>query len=60
MSFLHIDITQIVEIFPQVKRAYLFYIFNIMGVDVLATQGARASGTMILAMLDRINAVPAC
>ena len=39
--------------------AYLFYIVNIMGVDVLATQGARASATMILAVLNRINSVPA-
>ena len=32
---------------------------NIMGADVLATQGARASVTMILFMLNRINLVPA-
>ena len=38
---------------------YLFYIVNIMGADDLATQGARASATMILTMLDRINSVPA-
>ena len=30
-----------------------------MGTDVLATQGARASVTMIFAMLYRINSVPA-
>ena len=29
-------------------RAYLLYIVNIMAADVLATQGARASATMIL------------
>ena len=29
-------------------RTYLFYIVNIMAADVLATQGARASATMIL------------
>ena len=29
-----------------------------MGADVLATQGARASATMTLIMLDRINPVP--
>ena len=32
-------------------RTYLFYIVNIICTDVLATQGARASATMILAML---------
>ena len=36
----------------------LFYTFNIMVADVLATQGARASATMILSMLNRINFVP--
>ena len=30
-----------------------------MGVDVLATQGARASATMIFTVLSRINSVPA-
>ena len=30
-----------------------------MGDDVLATQGARASATMIFTMLNRINSVPA-
>ena len=30
-------------------RTYLFYIVNIMGADVLVTQGARTSATMILA-----------
>ena len=30
-----------------------------MGVDVLATRGARASATMIFTMLNRINSVPA-
>ena len=29
-------------------RTYLFYTVNIMVADVLATQGARASATMIL------------
>ena len=32
---------------------------NIMGADVLATQGAMASATMILTMLNQINSVPA-
>ena len=31
----------------------------ITGADALATQGARASATMILAMLNRNNSVPA-
>ena len=32
---------------------------NIMGADVLATQGARASATMIFTLLNQINLVPA-
>ena len=36
MSFLHIDMMQVVEIFPQV-RPYLFCIVNIMVADALAT-----------------------
>ena len=40
---------------------YLMYIVNIMADDDdLATQGARASATMMLTMLNRINSVPAC
>ena len=31
---------------------------NIMGADVLATQGTRASATMIMTMLNLINSVP--
>ena len=37
----------------------LFYIVNIMAADDLATQGARASASMILTLLNRINSVPA-
>ena len=49
MSFLHIDMTQIVEILSSNKTiTYLFCIVNSMGADVLVTQGARASATMIL------------
>ena len=59
ISFLHVDMTQVVEILPQVRRTYLSYMVNIMGADVLATQGARASATMIFTMLNRINSVPA-
>ena len=39
-------------------RIYQFYIVNIMGADVLATQGARASATMILTLLNQVNSVP--
>ena len=60
MSFLHIDMTQVIEILPQVKtRSYLIYIVNIMGADVLATQGARSSSTMIFTMLNQIKSAPA-
>ena len=38
---------------------YLFYIANIMAADVLVTQGARASATMIFLILNQINSVPA-
>ena len=54
MSFLHMDMTQVVEILP-----HLFYIVHTMSADVLATQGARASSTMIITLLNRINSVPA-
>ena len=38
VSFLHIDTTQVVEIFPQIRQEpTLFYIVNIMAADVLAT-----------------------
>ena len=40
-------------------RTHLFYIINIMGVDVLATQGTRPSATMIFTMLNWTNLVPA-
>ena len=53
MSFLHMDMTQVVEILP-----HLFYIANTMSADVLATQGARTSSTMIIIQLTRINSVP--
>ena len=38
---------------------YLFHIINVMADDVLATQGASASTTMILTMMNRINSVTA-
>ena len=37
VSFLHIDTTQVVEILPQIRQNYLFYLVNIMAADVLAT-----------------------
>ena len=37
------------------SRTYVFYTVNIMGADVLAMQGARASATMMLTMLNKIN-----
>ena len=39
-------------------RTYLFYLINIMGVDVLGTQGGRASAVMIVIMLNRIIRCP--
>ena len=36
------------NLFSSKTRTYLFYIVNIMAADVLATQGARASSTMVL------------
>ena len=38
---------------------YLFYIVNIMAADDLATEGARASATMIVIMLNQIDSFPA-
>ena len=52
--------THVAEILPHGKTSsYLFYIADIMGADVLATRGVRASATMILTMLNRNNSVPA-
>ena len=58
ISFLHTNMTQVIEILPHVKQKYLFNIVNIIVVDVPATQGARASATLIFAMLNPINSVP--
>ena len=44
LSFLHTDIKQVVEILPLLRQEY---IGNMVGTDVLATQGARASATTI-------------
>ena len=60
MLFFHIGMTQVVEILGRVRpRTHLFYIVNIMGADVLATQGARASAAMIFTKMNRIHSVPA-
>ena len=48
MSFFHTDRTQLAEILLLLyDKNLLVYTVNIMGVDVLAKQGARASATMI-------------
>ena len=59
LSFLHTDITQVVEILPHVTQGlYLVYIVNILGADDLVMQGAGASATIILTSLDADNLVP--
>ena len=58
MSFLHIHMTQVVEILPQIRQGPTYSTVSIMGADVLATQGARASATMILTWLNQENSVP--
>ena len=55
ISFLHIDMTQVVEILTHVRQK-----LNIKGADVLATQGAMASANMALIMLNWNYSVPAC
>ena len=48
MSFLHIDIEQVVDFFSSSKtNIYLFYTVDIKAVDDLATQGGRISATII-------------
>ena len=60
MSFLHVDMTKVVEILPMVRQELIFfYMVNIMVADALAPCVARASATMISNMLNRINSVPA-
>ena len=60
ISFPNTDTTQVAEVFPQVRQVLTqFYIVNIMGADVLTTQEARASTSMIMTMLNRNNSVPA-
>ena len=42
------------------ERIYLICTFNIMAADDMATQGARASATMIFRLLNQINLITAC
>ena len=57
---LHADITEIVEVFHHVRQQPTYSTQSIlMGADVLATQRARTSATIIFAMLNRNNSVPA-
>ena len=59
ISFLHIDLPEVVEILPQVRQGLAYSnLVNIMAVDDLATQGARASAAMTLTLLNRDNLVP--
>ena len=59
-ALLHIDMTQAVKFLPHVRQGLNYCTnFNIMAIDDLATQGDRASATMIFTMLNRINSVPA-
>ena len=53
------DMTQVVEILPQVRQTLTYSTVNIMSADVLVTQGTRASATMIFTVLNRIYLVPA-
>ena len=50
MSFHLNDMTQVVKIRPQERQG--LYIVSIMGADVLAMQGARASETVIFTVLN--------
>ena len=58
-SFLHIDMTKVFEILPRVRQELNYSTYNITDVDVLATQGDKASAAMIFSMLNRINSVTA-
>ena len=46
MSFLHIDMTRVVGILPQIRQELTYSTVSIMGADVLAMQGASASTTI--------------
>ena len=60
MSFLYIDMTQVVEILPHVRQGPTYSTSSIMFASVLATQGARASATTIFTLLNRTYSLPAC
>ena len=49
LSFLNIDMAQVVEILPCGKQGTIYKV-NTMAADDLATQGARASAEMVLTM----------
>ena len=57
ISFLHTDMTKIVEILPRVRQGPTYLTVNIMAADRLTTQGARTPATMILSILSRNNSV---
>ena len=48
MSFFNIDMTEVVEILPQVRQGSNYSAVNIMAADVLVIQGVRTSVGMIL------------
>ena len=58
LPFPHTDMTHVIGILSCKTWAYLFYIVNIMGADVLATQGAGASTTILLTSVNRNNSIP--
>ena len=58
IAFLHTDKAQVVEIIFHGSKPILQYIINIMGADVLVTQRARTSRTMLLTLWNCNNSVP--
>ena len=49
MSFLHTYMTLVIEILPHVRHELTYpNIVNVMGADIVVTQAAKASGTIIL------------
>ena len=61
ISFLNTDMIRVFEVLPHVRQelTYSPKSINIMGDDVLATQGARASAIIIFTMSNRNDWVPA-
>ena len=56
MSFLYIDLIQVVKTLPHVRQELTY---STMDADILAVQGTRASATMIFLVLNQNNLVPA-